>query len=292
MFKKYFLIALFTLLFASGLSGSAKAQNPQDWTEPIEPFKIADNLYYVGSKGLASYLIVTPKGNILINSSLVESPPLIRAAIEKLGFKYSDTKVLLISHAHWDHNAGSAAVLKETGAKYMVMAEDVPEVLDGGKSNWQYGKDASTHYPTAKVDRALHDKEKVEFGGVVLTAHLTPGHTKGCTTWTLKVKDKGKLLDAVIVGSPNVNPGYKLMNNKEYPGIAADYAKTFRVLKSLHCDLFLGAHGAYYDMDSKIPKIGKGSGNPFIDPAGYKAYVEDREQAFRKELEKQKAANK
>lgn len=292
MLKKLFAASCLIFLALCGFSSSLTAQNPQDWTEPIEPFKIADNLYYVGSKGLASYLIVTPKGNILINSSLVQSPPLIKAAIEKLGFKYADTKILLISHAHWDHNAGSAAVLKETGAKYMVMSEDVPEVLDGGKSNWQYGSDLSTHYPAAKVDRVLRDLDKVELGGAVLTAHLTPGHTKGCTTWTLKVKDKGNVLDAVIVGSPNVNPGYKLVNNKDYPGIASDYEKTFKVLKSLHCDLFLGAHGAYYDMDSKIPKIGKGKGNPFIDPAGYKDYVEDREKAFRKELERQKAGGK
>lgn len=269
-----------------GLAAIASAQTP-DWTEPFPPHRIADNLYYVGSKGLASYLIVTPQGNILINSSLEQSVPLIEASIEKLGFKFSDTKILLISHAHWDHDAGSAAIKKLTGATYMVMDADVPVVESGGTADFQYGKTPGNQYPPAKVDRVLHDGDQVTLGGVTLTAHKTPGHTKGCTTWTMKASDADKTYDVVIIGSPNVNAGYKLVNNALYPQIAEDYKTTFRVLKSLHCDIFLGAHGDYYGMLAKYPRLKAGAANPFVDPEGYKKYVAEREQTFLDELKKQ-----
>jgi metallo-beta-lactamase class B len=275
-------IAFLLLAFAGGLW----AQSPE-WTEPFPAHKIADNLYYVGSKGLASYLITTPQGNIIINSSLESSVPMIRASVEKLGFKFGDTKILLISHSHWDHDAGSAALKKETGAQYMVMDADVPVVESGGKQDFQYGNQPNTMYPAAKVDRVLHDGDTVKLGNVTLTAHKTPGHTKGCTTWTFQTTDKGKTYNVVIIGSPNVNAGYKLVNNPRYPEIAKDYETTFRVLKSLPCDIFLGAHGDYYGMLAKYPKLQAGGANPFIDPAGYKAYVAEREQAFRAELKKQ-----
>ena len=271
------------------LVGGIFAQNyPADWTEPFPPHKIADNLYYVGSKGLASFLIVTPQGNILINSSLEKSVPLIQASIEKLGFKFTDTKILLISHAHWDHDAGSAAVKKLTGAAYMVMDADVSEVESGGKGDFQYHSPENL-YPPAKVDRILHDGDEVKLGGVTLIAHKTPGHTKGCTTWTMKATDRGKTYDVVIMGSPNVNDGYKLVDNALYPGIAQDYETMFRVLSSLPCDIFLGAHGDYYGLLAKYPRLQAGSTNPFIDPAGYKKYVTEKEQAFRAELKKQSA---
>jgi len=275
-------IAFLLLAFAGGLW----AQSPE-WTEPFPAHKIADNLYYVGSKGLASYLITTPQGNIIINSSLESSVPLIKASVEKLGFKFGDTKILLISHSHWDHDAGSAALKKETGAQYMVMDADVPVVESGGKEDFQYWNQPNTLYPPAKVDRVLHDGDTVKLGGVTLTAHKTPGHTKGCTTWTFQTTDKGKTYNVVIIGSPNVNAGYKLVNNTRYPEIAKDYETTFRVLKSLPCDIFLGAHGDYYGLLAKYPKLQAGGANPFVDPAGYKAYVAEREQAFRAELKKQ-----
>ena len=270
-------------------AASLSAQQPS-WTEPFPPHRIAGNLYYVGSKDLASYLIVTPQGNILINSSLESSPPLIRQSIEKLGFKFSDTKILLISHAHWDHDAGSAQILKQTGAKYMVMAEDVPVVESGGRKDFHYGKSPEDLYPPAKVDRVLHDGDEVRLGGTVLTAHLTPGHTRGCTTWTMKVVDGGKSYNVVIIGSPNVNPGYKLVGNKAYPQIAQDYEKTFRVLKSLPCDIFLGAHGGYYGMVAKYARLKQEGMKVFVDPQGYKDYVADRERAFKTELAKQTKA--
>jgi metallo-beta-lactamase class B len=275
-------IVLLLMVFAGGLW----AQSPE-WTEPFPAHKIADNLYYVGSKGLASYLITTPQGNIIINSSLESSVPMIQASVEKLGFKFGDTKILLISHSHWDHDAGSAALKKETGAQYMVMDADVPVVESGGKEDFQYANQPNTMYPPAKVDRVLHDGGTVKLGNVTLTAHKTPGHTKGCTTWTFQTTDKGKTYNVVIIGSPNVNAGYKLVNNTRYPEIAKDYETTFRVLKSLPCDIFLGAHGDYYGLLAKYPKLQAGAANPFIDPAGYKAYVTEREQAFRTELKKQ-----
>ncbi len=264
------------------------AQNSPDWTEPFPPHRVAGNIYYVGSKGLASFLITTPEGHILINSSLESSVPLIRQSIEKLNFRFSDVKILLISHAHWDHCAGSAAIKQQTGAKYMVMEPDVAEIENGGKGDFQYGNSPDTLYKPVKVDRVLHDGDEVKLGDAVLTAHLNPGHTKGCTTWTMRAREGATTYNVVFVGSPNVNPGYKLVNNALYPQIADDYNRMFRVLQSLPCDIFLGAHGAYYGLEDKYPRMKKTGANPFVDPDGYRKYVADREQAFRAELAKQK----
>lgn len=272
------------------VTGIAAAQgNPPEWTEPFPPFKIAGNLYYVGSKGLANYLIATSQGNILINSDLEANVPLIKASIEKLGFKFSDTKILLISHAHNDHDAASAMVKRLTGAKYMVMDVDVPVVESGGKEDFQYGDTPADLYEPTKVDRILHDGDKVTLGGTVLIARLTPGHTKGCTTWTMEVNEGGMTYNVAIVGSPYVNPGYKLVGNAKYPQIAGDYAREFRVLKSLPVDIFLGAHGSYFDLDAKYARLKDGKPSPFIDLDGYKKFVDAAERAFRAELAKQKA---
>jgi metallo-beta-lactamase class B len=279
---------VFVFILSLGLTGSAFAQAASDWTEPFSAFHIAGNLYYVGSRGLANYLVTTPQGNILINSDMEANAPMIEASIEKLGFKFKDTKILLISHAHWDHDAGSALIKEKTGAKYMVMDADVSVVESGGKTDFAYGSSPNTRYKPTKVDRVLHDGDEVKLGDTVLVAHLTPGHTRGCTTWTMKVTERGKTYDVVIVGSPNVNDGYKLVGNKEYPQIAEDYEKMWRVLKFLRCDIFLGAHGAYFGMEEKYPLLKEGSANPFIDPSGYKSFVEEKEEAFRKELAKQK----
>jgi metallo-beta-lactamase class B len=169
----------------------------------------------------------------------------------------------------------------------MVMDGDVTVVESGGTTDFHYGSDASAQYPATKVDRVLRDGDAVKLGDAVLVAHLTPGHTKGCTTWTLKVQEDGKTYDVVIVGSPNVNPGYRLVRNAAYPQIAADYERTFKVLKALPCDIFLGAHGSYFDLETKYPQLKQPPG-PFVDPDGYKRYVADREQAFRSELARQK----
>jgi metallo-beta-lactamase class B len=261
-----------------------------DWLVPFPPFHIVGNVYFVGSKDLGTYLITTPKGNIVINPDFDANVPMIKDSIEKLGFKYADTKILLISHAHSDHDAGAAKVIQQTGAKYEVMAPDVPVVESGGKTDFNYGNLPNSLYPPAKVDRVLHDGDDVELGGTVLTAHLTPGHTRGCTTWTMTTKEGGKSYNVVIVGSPNINPGYKLVNNIAYPQIANDYRKTFRVLKSLRPDIFLGAHPDYFRMEAKYRKMKVAGPNPFNDPEGYKAYVAERETTFEKTLAEQQAS--
>ena len=264
---------------AAVLPSAARAQGNPDWHRAIPGFKIAGNLYYVGTADLAVYLITTPQGNILINSDFKQDVPAIRKSIEGLGFKYGDIKIILISHAHGDHDEGVGVIKAETRAQLMVMDADVAAV-----------ESTAAGRPGAKVDRVLHDRDTVELGGAKLTARLTPGHTPGCTTWTMPVVDGGRTLNAVIVGSPNVNPGYVLVGDKRnYPEIAGDYVTTFALLKSLPVDLFLGAHGAYFNLKDKLPKMTAGSTNPFIDPAGYKAYVAEREQGFEKEVTKETA---
>ena len=268
-----------------------RAANPPDWTQPFPPFHIAGNLYYVGSADLAAYLIVTPQGNILINSNLESSPALIKQSVEKLGFHFGDTKILLISHGHFDHCAGSVQILKMTGAKYYVMDADVSVVEAGGHNDFHYANNKDLWFPAAHVDHALHDGETVSLGGTTLTAHKTAGHTKGTTTWTLDENEGGKTLHLVIVGSPNVNPGYKLVGNTAYPQIADDYRHEFQVLNSLPCDIFLGAHGAYFDLKAKYARFKAGDQKAFIDPQGYKTYIADRQQAFEAEFKRQSAGH-
>jgi metallo-beta-lactamase class B len=258
------------------------AQN--DWDDPFPPHRIADNLYYVGSKGLSTYLVTSPSGHILINASFERTIPIIRGNVEKLGFKLSDVKIILSSHAHDDHVGGLALLKELTGAKVYIMEGDEKVVAAGGKGQYKY----TDLWKPCKVDKVLKDGDVVELGGMKLYAHLTPGHTRGNTTWTIPVKDQGKALNAVIIGSPNVNPGFELVNNKSYPEMAADYARTFRVLKSLDCDIFLGAHGLYYGMAEKHKKLKPGDPNPFIDPKGYREYVAEREQYYLYTLEKQR----
>jgi metallo-beta-lactamase class B len=262
-------------------AGFMFAQGNNAFDEPFAPYKVIGNIYYVGTKGLANFLITTPEGNILINSDFERNVPAIRASIEKLGFRFRDTKILLGSHAHGDHMEGDAMIKELTGARVMAMAEDVPALEKMRPGNKPH-----------PIDKVLHDGDKVTLGNATLVAHLTPGHTKGCTTWTMKVQDGGKTYDVVIVGSVNVNPGFILVGNKEYPQTADDYARTFKILQALPVDIFLGAHGNYYGMEAKYARMKPGAANPFIDPAGYHAYLTERQHAFETELAKQKAAAK
>ena len=256
--------------------------------EPFPAHCVADNVYYVGSKLLASYLITTPEGHFLINSSFEETVPLIRVAVESLGFKMRDVKILLASHAHSDHVAGHALIKEMTGANVFVMRGDEEAIASGGKGQYLY---TNSRWKPCEVDRVLEDGEEVKLGGVTLIARRTPGHTRGCTTWTWRCEDGGKTFDVVVIGSPNVNPGYRLVGNKDYPEIADDFAKTFAILKSLPCDVFLGAHGDYYGMLAKYDRLkdagGEATKNPFVDPEGYRAYVDLKEKAFRKTLAEQ-----
>jgi metallo-beta-lactamase class B len=279
-------LRVLAVLAASLAPTVAPAQiNPNPlWLQNHEPFRIADNLYYVGGEDLAVFLITTPRGLILINSNLESSIPQIRGNVEKLGFHWKDIKILLISHAHIDHTAGSAEIVRETGAKFEVMDSDVPVIESGGKADFHYGNLHIWCYPPVKVDRVLHDGDAVSLGGVTLHAVKTPGHTKGTTTWTMQVKDRAKLLNVVIVGSPNVNDGYHPANDPSYPNQAADYRHTFAVLEGLPCDLFLGAHGAYFGMAAKLTRLAPDAANPFIDPAGYHAYVAERKAKFEQQL--------
>ena len=270
------------ILLSLAALGTVFAQS--DWDEPFPPHRIADNLYYVGSKGLATYLITTGKGHILINSSFERTVPIIRANVEKLGFKFSDIKILLASHAHSDHVEGHALIKELTGARVEVMEGDAGVIASGGRGQYLYKQ----IWKPCTVDRVLKDGDTVTLGEATVTARLTPGHTRGCTTWTMQASDGGKARNVVIIGSPNVNPGYQLANNRDYPEIADDFTKTFRLLKSLPCDIFLGAHGNYYGMEEKIARLQKDpKTNPFVDPEGYRAYVGNREAFFRDTLERQ-----
>jgi CubicO group peptidase (beta-lactamase class C family)/glyoxylase-like metal-dependent hydrolase (beta-lactamase superfamily II) len=261
-------------------------QGQSDWFVPFPAHKVIGNVYYVGSKDLATYLITTPEGHILINSGLDRTVPLIQKSVESLGFKMTDVKILLASHAHSDHVGGHALLQKQTGAKVYVMRGDDQVIASGGKGQYHY---TTSRWDPCKVDRVLEDGDEVKLGGVTLTARLTPGHTRGCTTWTWRVEDGGKKYDVVVIGSPNVNPGFQLANNKDYPEIATDFAKTFEILKGLPCDVFLGAHGGYYGMVDRYALLQKGKANAFVNPEGYKEYVALKERAFRKTLAEQQA---
>ena len=277
--------ALLGLWFFLGAIGVDLAAQSND--QPFPPHRIIGNVYYVGSEALASYLITTSAGHILINSSFEETVPLIRASVEKLKFRFQDVKILLTSHAHSDHVAGNALVKRLTGARVLVMEGDENLVRTGGKGDFQY----ESVWEPCPVDEVLRDGQEVKLGDAVLVAHRTPGHTKGCTTWTLRVGEGGKPHQVVIIGSPNVNPGYKLVGNSKYPTISDDFASTFQILKSLPCDVFLGAHGNYYGLQEKYARLQKGtSGNPFVDPQGYQQYVALKEKAFRDELARQENA--
>jgi metallo-beta-lactamase class B len=253
------------------------AQDDYDNDKPFPAHKVIGNVYFVGTEGLGSFLITTPEGHILINSDYERTVPMIRASVEKLGFRFTDIKILLGSHAHGDHMEGDALFKELTGARVMAMEQDLPaleKMRPGGKPH--------------PVDRVLHDGDEVKLGGVTLVAHLTPGHTKGCTTWTMKVQDGGKSYDLLILGSIGVNANYILVNNKDYPQIAEDYVRGFKALRALPCDVFLGSHGRFYSLKEKYAKLGKGGPNPFIDHAGYLAHLDLQEKAFKAKLEEQK----
>jgi metallo-beta-lactamase class B len=265
------------------------------WTTPIAPFRIADNLYYVGSQDLASYLAVTPNGNILINANLDTSPPQIRASVEALGFRWNDTKILLNSQAHYDHAAGAAEVIRQTHAKAVVMDGDVKVMETGAQADFLWPSPNLPGYPPVHVDRVLHDGDTVTLGGVTLTAHKTAGHTRGCTTWTMRAhlpgEPAGTLRNIVIVGGTGFWSEYHLVasagHRASYPGIDQDFAHTFALLRSLPCDVFLGAHGGYFDMLTKLKQYPHEGPRAFVDRKGYQKFVSDAQNTFEKELSKQ-----
>lgn len=286
------------LLLLAGSPHPTLAETNPSWTTPLAPFQIADNLYYVGSQDLASYLVVTPGGNILINANLASSPPQIRASVEKLGFHWSDIKIFLNSQAHFDHMAGAAEVIRETHAKNMVMDGDRSVVESGARTDFLSPSSNIPLFPPVPVDRVLHDGETVRLGGVALTAHKTAGHTRGCTTWTMRSHVPGEPVgttrNIVIVGGVGFWSEYHFVatpgHPASYPGIAQDFERTFSDLHALPCDIFLGAHGGYFDMLTKLKRYPQLGPRVFIDPSGYQAFVADAQQKFTTTLNQQQAA--
>jgi metallo-beta-lactamase class B len=280
-------IGVLILVLLIPVSSCAQAdETSRSWNQPVKPFRIAGNLYYVGASDVTSYLVVTPGGHILLDSGLVETVPQIQKNIVQLGFRLEDVKILLNSHAHYDRAGGLALLKRLTGAKLMTSEADAVLLAAGGKGDPNFGDRFA--YEPVKADRILRDGDKVELSGVTMVARLTPGHTKGNTTWTMTVNDGGKGYNVVFAGSTSA-PGYKLVDNPNYPGIVADYERTFQILRSLPCDIFLGPHGNFFDLTEKSKLVEQGAKtNPFIDSQGYRRFIEDTEKAFQKELERQR----
>ncbi len=257
---------------------------------PFPAFRIIGNIYYVGAANTAVYLIATPEGHILINSGFDETVPLIRASMKKLGFRLDDVKILLANHAHLDHAGGHAALHRITGAKIVMSQADADLLARGGRGDFLPAAEDVVDYPPAHADQIIGDGDTVSLGGSVLTAHLTPGHTQGCTTWTMTVDDEqGMRRDVVFYGGTTVLVGVSLVENPKYPAIAEDYERTFAVLEKLPCDVFLAPHGTHFDLAAKRRRLEAGERpNPFIDPEGYRAFVKAGREAFRRQLARER----
>jgi metallo-beta-lactamase class B len=257
------------------------AQSDPGWRQPFEPIRIAGNVYYVGTRGLSSFLIVTPSGGIIIDSGEAESVPFIRANIERLGFRLSDVKILLTGHAHFDHVGGHADLKRLTGAQVMVMDAD-RQALESGVDRSALG---GPGWKPVAIDRVLKDGDTVTLGGYTLTAHLTPGHTQGCTTWTMETTQDGRKYQVAFTGSVTINDGVHLINNTRVPAIAEHYARAFRVLHGLKVDVFVAQHGAVFQLEDKARRAALDPGvNPFVDPDGYQRFVTQSEFTYLKQL--------
>lgn len=251
----------------AAITCSAHAANPPAWSTPTAPYQIGENLYYVGSAGLSSFLITTPKGHILIDSGLPGSARGIETNIAALGFKPSDVKILLNTHAHFDHTGGFAELKADTGAELIASAAD-RKALETGK---YVGSEevADYSFPAVKVDKLVKDGGTVSLGGAVLTAHLTPGHTSGCTTWTFPVRIEGAAHQAVVFCSISVAANRLVSKTRgpQYPGIVEDYRRSFAKLKAIKADVFLAPHTAQFGAPAKVARMGAGGSSPFIDAA-------------------------
>jgi metallo-beta-lactamase class B len=293
------ILTLVLLSVGALCTATAVAENPADWTTPLPPFQIADHLYYVGSRDLAAYLITTPAGNILLNANLTSSPPQIRASVEKLGFRWADIKLLLNSQAHFDHSGGAAEIRRETHAQLLVMQGDAAVMESGGATDFLAATGSVARFPPVHVDRVLHNGEAVALGGVTLIAHRTGGHTRGCTTWTLRVHlpddPAGVLRNVVIVGGMSFWSDFRFVPKPgkpaSYPGIEADFAQTFRTLHALPCDIFLGAHGSYFNMLAKLARMPREGDRVWIDRAGYRAAVDAAQKKFDDEVARERAGS-
>jgi metallo-beta-lactamase class B len=264
-------------------SSSTSALTPDN--QPSEPFRIADRVYYVGSSDIASYLITTRDGHILIDAGYESTEPQIEANIAKLGFTLRDVKILLNTQAHYDHAAGFARMKQRTGAQLMISERDAPVIEAGGKGDFIL-TDAKYQFPPAHVDRRLRDGDEVRLGEARLTARLTPGHTKGCTTWTFDASDRGRSYKAVVLCGLTILEGTKVTGMPAYPTIQSDYERTFEVLKRMPVDIFLGAHAGYYGGQEKARRLREhpDGPNPFIDSEGFRSFVESAERKFRSQV--------
>jgi metallo-beta-lactamase class B len=265
------------------------AAAPQDeGNRPVDPFRIAENLYYVGSSDIGSYLVTTAAGHILIDAGYASTAPIIEANVAKLGRRIDDVKILLNTQGHGDHAGGFAAIKKRTGATLMVSAADADLIERGGAHDFSLGD--SLTFPSVKVDRRLKDGDTVTLGGMTLTAHLTPGHTMGCTTWTFDTQDAGRLVHVVDLCGLSILEHTRVSGMPGYPGIRTDYERTFRTLRTLPVDIFIGAHASYYGGMEKAAKAkANPSGpNPFVDPEGFRRMVDAAERRFRERLARER----
>jgi metallo-beta-lactamase class B len=270
---------LLTLALALAMTLPALAQKDPEsrsWNQPVTPFRIAGNLYYVGASDVTSYLITTPNGHIVLDGGFEETAPMIRDNIRTLGFRLEDVRILLSSHAHSDHAGGLAALKKESGAIFISSRGDVAQHARGGLDDPHFFDRFS--YPPIEADRLVDDESRVTLGGTTLVARITPGHTRGCTTWTMQLREAKKTYDVAFLCSPTV-PGYQLVGNPRHPDAVADYRRHFAILESLSPDIFLAAHGNFFELQDKIKKRG-GKTNPFVDPSGYREFVARMKKAF------------
>jgi metallo-beta-lactamase class B len=255
------------------------------WNAPFKPFHVIGNIYYVGPSGVSSFLITTPQGNIILDTGFEMTVPRIQASVAQLGFKLSDIKIILNTHAHIDHAGGDALMKKLTGAKIMMCEAEAALLASGGTNDFTPYSPAMMGYPPAQTDRILRDGDTVTLGGTTLTCHLTPGHTKGCLTWTMDATEAGKVYHVLFFSSTSILPGVPLVNNPKYPNIAEDLTKTYRKLKALPCDVFLAPHASMFGLAEKATRLERGENpNPFIDPAGYRNFIKESEAKFLKQL--------
>jgi metallo-beta-lactamase class B len=266
----------------------AFAQQNATWTAPFEPFKVMDNLYYVGSAGLSSWLITTPQGDILLDVGVPQNADMVEAHIQKLGFKLSDIKILLNSHSHFDHAGGLAKLKADTGATLMVSQDDKYAVEKGVYPGSENNK--NLNFPGAKVDKVVTDGEQITLGGVTLTAMITPGHTQGCTSYLMPLKDaQGKPHTAFFFCSATVAAN-RLAPNPQYPGIIDDYRKTFAKVKTVKADVYLAPHAEFYDLPGKRARLAAGNANAFVQPGEVQTAIAKFESDFNDGLAKQEAA--
>jgi metallo-beta-lactamase class B len=275
----------FLILLAAAVC--ARAQTNEAWTRPFPAHRVIGNVYYVGTYDLACFLIVTPKGNILINTGVDGSVPMIESSIASLGFKLEDTKILLTTQAHYDHVAGMAEIKRLTGAKMRATEGDAPVLEDGGKSDYLFTT-AEYRFAPVKVDDSIGDRQKISLGGTTLIAYSHPGHTRGSVSYGLTIAENGRNYRVLIANMGSINPGTVLIGNKKYPRIADDYARTFREQKKLSCDIFLSSHASQYQLHDKWKPGQAYSPDTFVDPEGYKAAVGRAEAAYLEAVEKEK----